>query len=1241
MQFWHTLKALALGMGVVSAIAVSVAAQTTSGSLSGTVTDAQGAAITGARVEVTGISRNETRSVQTGDDGRFVFSQLQPDTYNLRVEASGFKRYDLEGLVLSPNDKISAPEIQLQVGAVSESVTVIANGEQLQSESAERSTAITSEQVENIPINGRTYLSLSRLAPGVVNGNDYKVAGHAGLANISVNGARGNQNNLTLDGIGNVDTGNNGDQLATISIDAISEFKLLSSNYQAEYGRSSGAQISVITKSGTNDYHGSGYLYHRHEQFNANSWLNNRERQARGLFRFNNFGYTIGGPVYLPKFGEGGRSTWSGKDKLFFFFSQEFQRQLRPQANRNVTMPTALERIGDFSQSVDNNGVAFPYIRDYTTGLPCVTTPTGDHRGCFQDGGVLGKIPANRLYSPGLAILNVYPLPNAQSVLNRGFNFRSQISDSYPRREDMVRIDYKQSDSLTLFGRFVNNMDAVSSFYGSFVLGNNNPLVRVNDVRPGTALAFGATKIINSSTVNELTVGFGKNQINIDADGPALTRAANGLSNLPALFPGNIQNDYIPNFTFGGRVGNPPNYGTQNAPFFNYNRTLDIVDNLSKLVSNHALKTGVYFQYSWKDQTPNFGAASINGLMNFSDNPGNPFDTQFAFANAATGVFLSFNQASAYPVGKYRYTNLEFYVQDNWKVRPRLTLDYGIRFYWIQPQYDKALQTSTFLPQNFNAARAPRLFTPAIGRDPVSGQNNVRVAFDQVTGQTFPISEVGKIVPGSGDLLNGIARPGIEINKYLQESQGILFAPRFGAAYDLTGRGNYILRGGGGVFYDRFQGNETFDMLGNPPTIFGPTVQNGRLQDIVPIPDVTQSRLSPSSLHGFAAEGQIPTVYHFNLGLQTKLPYGFRLDVSYVGSQSRHLLQRLNINAIPYGALYLRQNQDPTRFAGGVVPATEPGLPAAYAAAGLSFTGNLALPTELLRPYRGYGRIDIHQAGGNSNYNSMQVSLERRFVQKLFVQTSYTWSKALGLANPLSDANNVNPDDDVLRIDGNSKAALYGPLQNHRKHNLVINAIYDLPQVSRWTGGNKVVKFFADDWQLSGIYAWQSGQPYTPTCSITAITATTNLAGTNEGGAAASRCRVIGDPGVGNSRDPYRQINPAAFLPPLPGSRGLESGRNYLTGPGINNIDFSLQKSFPFGERRRLEMRVDAFNALNHTQFTGVNSNLNFASLTNLTPNNLPFDANGNFINANRNGFGTVSGVRDPRILQLVARFVF
>jgi hypothetical protein len=269
--------------------------------------------------------------------------------------------------------------------------------------------------LQNIAINGRSYLPLVALIPGVTTAPNLQTAGHAGIGNISANGGRANQNNLTLDGVGDVDTGNNGDQLATISLDSVQEFRVLTSNYQAEYGRSSSAQISVVTKSGTSDFHGSAYWFYRHEGLNANNWKSNRDGQARATSATTIWA-TRSAALFIPNHFN------RNKNKLFFFFSQEYQRQLNPQGTRNQTVPTDLERQGNFSASVDKNGLPVT-IKDPTTGLPF-------------PGNV---IPANRFYAPGIAVLNLYPKTNfllgPNGLPNRGFNFTSQISDSYPRRK--------------------------------------------------------------------------------------------------------------------------------------------------------------------------------------------------------------------------------------------------------------------------------------------------------------------------------------------------------------------------------------------------------------------------------------------------------------------------------------------------------------------------------------------------------------------------------------------------------------------------------------------------------------------------------------------------------------------------------------------------------------------------------------------------------------------------------------
>ncbi len=1167
-----------------------LAAQTASGSISGSVLDGQGAALVSAKIVITDQDKRSVVEVQADSQGRFTFPQLQAGNYTIVITAPGFRKIEQKNIVLNVNDKLALTTFVAEVGSVDQTIEISAQALELQTESAERGSAIVGKQLQNVAVNGRGYLALVGLAPGIVSTVNLQTAGSGGLGAISANGARTSQNNLTLDGIGNVDTGSNGGQLATISLDSVQEFKILTSAYQAEYGRSSGAQISVITKSGSSEFHGSGYLFHRHEGLNANNWKNNRDGLQRNKYRYNDPGYTIGGPVYIPKLFN------TNKDKLFFFWSQEYQLQLVPQGTRNVTMPTALERKGDFSQTVDNNGNPFPYIRDPLQSLACNATTLG---GCFADGGVLGRIPASRLYAPGLAILNFYPLPNAVSTANKGFNFQSQVSDTQPRREDALRVDYNISSKWKMFGRYVNNTDVITTNYASFVLQGNFASPNLHtDARPARSTAFNITGILSPTATNEATFGVAGNKINIDGVGKGLTRAANNLSNLPQLYPSAVQGDYLPNFNFGGsRLANSPNRNTQAGPFVNYNTTIDFIDNFSKIWRSHSFKTGIYFSRSRKDQS---SFAPFNGNYNFGDSASNPNDTGYGYSNAALGVYQTFQQASQYANGMYRYTNVEGYIQDNWKVTRRLTLDFGLRLYWIQPQYDAALQTSTFLPNRFDPAKASRLWRPALN---AAGQ---QVAVDPPTGATNPFTSVGRIVTGSGNILNGVAQAGKDVSKYLMENRGIHYAPRLGFAYDVTGKQSLVVRGGGGVYYDRFQGNEVFAMLNNPPTILSPTLFNGFVKDI----DPKSALLAPPNLDAFSFEGKVATVYNFNFGVQARLPFGMVLDTSYVGSLSRHLLQRLNLNAIPYGATFLSQNQDPTKVA-----ATPNAL-----------LGNNAYNQDFLRPYQGFGNITLHQMGGTSNYNSWQTSVNKRFSKGFLFGLAYTWSKALTTASG---------DGGFFRIDSNTRKANYGLADFHRKHTLAVNYIYEIPGVSRFISDRAWVHSVIDGWQLSGVTVAQTGSPYGVGLNISGV-GNQNLTGSYTEGA---RINLIGNPLTGSSQDPYNRLNPAAFTTPPVGTIGLTAPVNYMIRPGFVNYDLSLQKTFTMTERAKIQLRADAFNVFNHTQYNGINSTLNFASLSNPNPTNLPFNADGSL--RDKNGFGTVSGARDPRILQLVVRLQF
>jgi hypothetical protein len=1147
-------------------LGVSGYAQSITGTLSGRVVDPQGASIPNARVTATEATKKTTETTSTTGAGDFTLAGLAPGNYTVTVEAQGFKKLNRPNVALNASDKL-ALELTLEVGAVTESIEVNAAAVTLQTESVERGSAVTGAQIENINVDGRSPLDLAKLIPGVqfTTGATYAVGNAAnGANNFTANGTRPSQNQVTINGIGDVDTGNNGGMNVSVSNDSIAEFKVLTGTYQAEYGRSAGAQVQLVTKTGTSQLHGSGYLYHRNEGLNANTFLDNIRPQfglavtPKPLFRYNDPGYTIGGPIFIPKILERTRN------KAFFFWSQEWQNQLVPNTAHNVTVPTALERKGDFSQSVSSSNHAPVKIYDPNT------------NGQLFPGAV---IPQSRIWAPGQALLNLYPTPNQPLAANANlpsgatYNYQTQLPGAQPRREDLFRADYNLTNNLRVFGHYINDNQNTVVPYGSFVLGINvQPFAPIADPIPGHSLAAGATYVINPTMTNEFNWGYTKNTINIFATTQGLSQSALGNNPLPVLYPNAVQNNYLPNVTFGGNnLASSPSFGSADAPFINYNTTFDFTDGLTKVWGKHTIKAGFYMQRSRKNQT---SFASFNGSYNFGDQGGptgpNAFDTGYGFANALLGVYQSFNQAQHHINGQYRYWNIEQYVQDTWKVTSRLTLDYGLRGSWYQPQYDSSLQASSFEMADWNPAMAPRLYTPA-----VNPANNQRSAYDSVAGTYLPVNYIGVLIPNSGNFANGICQAGGCINKYLTKDRGEQWGPRFGLAWDVTGKQNIVIRTGGGIYYDRIQGNRTFDTVTNPPEAFSVTEQYGFAQQLNP----ATALLSPPTAVEVDPTGKVPTTYSYQFSVQSRLPYGMILDTAYVGSASRHQQDNRNLNWSNFGTTFTAAATDPTAGTGcaGCSPAIGASRP----------IGSNALPQNFEARIYGYSNINLYESEATANYNALQVQLQRRTSKGLFLGVSYTWSKALGTS--LSGGTN---DNSFVRPDQYNRLANYAPTSFDRRQILSVNYVYMLPRLER---GNFLTKLATNGWQLSGVTIAQTGAPFTPSVNVLNSSNQIITGSYTEG---ARPAIVAGCNPYTGSSSWTTYINPSCFLPPSVGSIGLESGVNYLYAPGGVNFDMALQKEFAVIRDGKIhfQFRIDAFNVFNHTIFTGVNSGLNFTA---------------------------------------------
>lgn len=1091
-----------------------LSAQNISSGLSGTIVDQSDAIIPGAQV-IARQSRTGFQKVSTSNEaGYFSFPDLSSGQYTISIEHGGFKKYQQTDISLNSGEQRTLGRIKLQVGETAETVTVEAAGAQVQLGSSEKSASITQEELQNLALRGRDVMDAVGLLPGVIDTSDGRESpSNNGTGGLFLSGGRDNSKNVSVDGVTTLDTGSNGGVHSMPSMDSVGEVKVLLSNYAAEYGRNSGGAITIITRGGGKQFHGSGSYFNRHERYSANSFFNNQRGVERQPYRYNIGNYQVSGPVYLP-------GNWNrDRSRLFFFWSQEFQSQFIEYGSRTVTVPTALERGGDFSQSRDTNGRA-RVVRD-----PLTNRDAANNKLQFPG----NIIPTSRLHPIGQKVLGIFPLPNfVDPIPNRRdqWNFISAQSGSYPRRTDILRLDFQPFTKLQTYLRISNTQDRQEVPWGLWVNGGVNiPLTPIDFRQPGRGATLHTTYSVSRTVFNELILGVSQNHLTYKPVFPdKVDRTKLGI-NVPQFNSSLNAGNFIPNFAFGGVQNAASVNMSDGVPYDNSNLILSVVENLSKIWKTHTFRFGVYYERARKDQSAN---AATRGTLDFGVNALSEYDTNFAYSNAALGSYNSYTEASARPRGYYYFTNIEFYAQDAWRIKPNLLLDFGVRFYANQPTYDKLNQLYTFSPDAYDPAKAPVLLRPALDA-------NRRTVAQAPDGTNYPEGFIGTFAPGYGTPAIGMIQGGKNgLPRGLYEVPKMMAAPRFGFSYDPFRRGRTAIRGGGGVFFDRIQGNMTYNMLPNPPSIFTPTVYYGTLDGLAET--AGKGVLAPSgTVRAIFGNNPMPTTYNYSLGIQQQVGRTFLMDISYVGSLSRHQLWQRNINAIPLYSTHLDKNPQNAN----------PARPTA------------ALANNFLRPIQGYGDIFLYEFAASSNYNSLQTRFTQRMNRNFNWGVSYTFSKALGTSS--SDGFTVNPF-------FSPRAWNYGPLNYDRTQVVGINYNWTLPWKHRLARG----------WQFSGITRGQTGAPFTP--GITLVT------GGDVTGSGSFPARLaVTDP----SLPPTER-----FRAPARGELG-NLGTNSFRGPGFLNHDLSVYRNFKW-ERVNTQLRFESYNTLNHTQFSGLSTGTRF-----------------------------------------------